>query len=76
MINKNFFIFIVVALLMLGIVYYFSALPEDQTGNESLSDDTSIDALEDELIATDLDNLDQEFADIEMELGAAISEAQ
>jgi len=61
---------------MLGIVYYFSALPEDQTGNESLSDDTSIDALEDELIATDLDNLDQEFADIEMELGAAISEAQ
>jgi len=75
--NKNLLIFIVVALLILGVVYYFSnPLEEDQIGNENLSDNTSVGALEQELVDTDLDNLDQEFADIEMELEASISEAQ
>ena len=75
--NKNLLIFIVVALLILGVVYYFSnPLEEDQIGNENLSDNTSVGALEQELMNTDLDNLDQEFADIEMELEASISEAQ
>lgn len=76
MINKNFLIFILVALVILGAVYYVSILPEDQTGNDSLSDDASVSALEQELVDTDLDNVDQEFADIEMELEASISEAE
>ncbi|OGZ42779.1 MAG: hypothetical protein A3J55_03915 [Candidatus Ryanbacteria bacterium RIFCSPHIGHO2_02_FULL_45_17b] len=77
MINKNFLIFIVVALLMLGVVYYYSTLSEnEQTGSEPLSDDASVGVLEQELVDTDLDNLDQEFADIEMELEASISEAR
>ena len=75
--NKNLLIFIIVALIILGFVYYFSiSQEEEQIGSEPLSGDTSADALEQELINTDLDNLDQEFTDIEMELDAAISEAR
>lgn len=76
--NKNLLIFIVIALIILGIVYYFS-IPSTEDGqpwSEQLSDDTSVGALEQELVDTDLENLDQEFADIEMELEAAISEAR
>jgi len=74
--NKNLLIFIVVAVLILGAVYYFSNPPVDQTGNKSPSGDTSVSALEQELADTNLENLDQEYADIEMELEAAISEAE
>lgn len=75
--NKNLFIFIIVALLILGVVYYFSNPPEKElTGNETLSDSGSVGALEQELTNTDLDNLDREFADIEMELEASISDAR
>ena len=76
--NKNLLIFIVIALVILGIVYYFSSLttPAVDTGSESITGDTSAQALEQELTNTDFDNLDQEFADIEMELEAAVSEAQ
>ena len=74
--NKNLLILIVVAVVILGVVYYFSALPEDQIENENLSGDTPTETLEQELTNTDIDNLDREFADIDMELEAAILEAQ
>ena len=74
--NKNLLIFIVVAVIILGIVYYFSSLPNEEMGQESLNNDTSVGTLEQELTNTDLDNLDQEFADIDMELEASISEAR
>ena len=74
--NKNLLIFIIIAIGILGIVYYFSSLPQEQTEGETLNSDTSVQALEQDLANTDLDNLDQEFADIDMELEASISEAR
>ena len=75
--NKNLLILIIVAVIILGFVYYSSVMPnKDQMENEILSDDTSVETLEQELTDTDLDNMDQEFADIEMELEAAISESR
>lgn len=74
--NKNLLIFIIVALLMLGVVYYFSSPPDEQTMGETPNGDASVRALEQELTNTDLDNLNQEFADIEMELEASISDAR
>lgn len=74
--NKNLLIFIVVALIILGIVYYFSSPPNEERGEESLNNDTSVGALEQELTNTDFDDLDQEFVDIETELEASISEVR
>ena len=75
--NKNLLILIIVAVIILGFVYYSSMIPnQDQVEDETLSDDTSVEMLEQELTETDLDNMDQEFADIEMELEAAISESR
>ncbi|TSC70023.1 MAG: hypothetical protein G01um101470_903 [Parcubacteria group bacterium Gr01-1014_70] len=79
--NKNLLIFVIIAVILLAVVYYFSALregmgiPED-TGEMVPRDDTSVSALEADLTNTHIDNVDQEFADVEMELEAAISEAQ
>ena len=74
--NKNLLIFIIISIGILGIVYYFSSLPQEQTGDETLNGDTSVQALEQDLANTDLNNLDQEFADIDAELEASISEAR
>lgn len=75
--NKNLLILIVVAVVILGLVYYSSIMPEEfPMENEILNSDTSVETLEQELTDTDLENLDQEFADIEMELEASLSEAQ
>lgn len=74
MVNKNFLIFIIVAFGMLAVVYYFSGIAQDISQNEPVNEHTSADTLEQELIDTDLDSLDQEFSDIEMELEGAVSE--
>ena len=74
--NKNLLIFIIIALVILGAVYYFSMTPPIETGQETVTGETSTQALEQELTQTNLDNLDQEFVDIETELEATVSEAQ
>lgn len=77
--NNNLLIFIIVALLILGAVYYFTMPPKQPDvpmDTYSTNDDTSVEVLEQELGSADLENLDQEFADIETELNAAVSEAQ
>lgn len=71
--NNNLLIFIVVAAIILGAVYYFSTPAGEPL---PMQDSTSLPALEQELSDTDVEGLDQEFADIEMELEAAISEAE
>lgn len=74
--NKNLLIFIVIAALILGVVYYYSQQNlTDQSLDEtnSISNDTSVSVIEGELQNTEIDNLDQEFADIDAELEAALS---
>ncbi|TSC78739.1 MAG: hypothetical protein G01um101429_695 [Parcubacteria group bacterium Gr01-1014_29] len=74
--NNNLLIFIIVALLILGAVYYVT-LPSKEVGEpqDITGDGTSVETLEQDLADTELENLDQEFADIDAELEAALSSA-
>jgi len=77
MINKNLLIFIIIALVILGAVYYLSpSVQEMDTVPPPVSNDTSDSAIEKDLEDTELENLDEEFVEIEAELEAAISEAE
>jgi len=68
-----------VAAIILGGVYYFAnndndsgALPPEVI--EQVSSDTTLKVIDEELNNTDIDTLDQEFADIDEELEAALTE--
>lgn len=77
-------LFIVIILLLVGGSYYFFAgrgitpsTKTDQTfSSEELSASNEPAVVEQELQATELANLDKEFADINAELDAALNEAQ
>ncbi|GEM_PF-6948475 len=75
--NKNLLIFIGIAVVILGIVYFMSLSQREPIDTfPAASNDASVSAIERELDETDLENLDGEFAEIDAELEAAISESQ
>lgn len=78
--NKNTLIFIIVALLLVGIVFFYGLQPiEDATpapeDTGQVSGDMSLSAIEKELTEVHIEGADQEFADIDSELEAALQEA-
>ena len=73
--HKNLIIFIITAAIILVIVY-FAVLQISYMEDASTANDTSITAIENDLVNTDVDLLDQEFDNIDAELEAAINETQ
>ena len=79
--NKNLLIFISIAFVMVVAVYLFSLqqnglVPDSEGGQRTTADASLVEAIDNDLQNTDVENLDAEFDDIESELDAAISEAQ
>jgi ribosome-binding ATPase YchF (GTP1/OBG family) len=75
--NKNLLIFIIVALAIVGVVYFLSTQNEAEFPQlQEVSNDSSISTIERELDTTDLDTLDSDFEEIDKELEAALEEAQ
>ena len=76
-------ILIVILIILAGGYYFFSArkdqeqaplVAEEAAAIAEVSASTEIPAIEQELQATDLGNLDKEFADIETEIEEALNE--
>ena len=77
-------IFIIIILLLIGGSYYFFFAEKgitpsteiDQTPSSEISASNEPAIVEQELQATEIANLDKEFADIDAELNTALNEAQ
>jgi hypothetical protein len=72
---------IIIVLLVLGGIYYFTSINtavapviENEPSTPTLSDSTEIEDIEKDLEETTTDDLDEELADIESEIDAALSE--
>lgn len=79
--NKNLIIFIIIALVIVAAVYFMAfwdqPLDEQSEQLEQLDDTASDTAIiEEDLMKTDIEALDGEFADIDAELEAALGESQ
>lgn len=67
---------IVIIVIVLGGLYYLNSVKVDIAKEEApaLNESSEIEAIEEDLNQTDLDNLDAEFSDIEAEIDAALAE--
>lgn len=81
--NKGLFAFIVIALCIVGVVYYYVQKADNEDLSSSVdntvhvptsSRSTSIDSLESDLSQVLPDGLDGDFQDIEAEINTAVSQ--
>lgn len=82
----NKIIILIIVLLVAGGIYFFffssreqeptPSAVEEATAIAEVSTSNTVPVIEQEVQATDLDNLDKEFTDIEAEIETALGEAQ